>query len=64
MSMYDCPECWNIVCDCGYEYKSWPDDAIVKQIEMLKRVLEEKAKAHKGPLKIKVLYGKQTKEDV
>lgn len=29
MSLYDCPECWNVICSCGYEYQKYSNEDFV-----------------------------------
>ena len=28
MSFYDCPNCYDIICSCGYKYKDWKEKDI------------------------------------
>lgn len=44
MSMSDCVKCWDTPCTCGYGYEHWDEKKILDQIEMLKKVLNEKLK--------------------
>ena len=51
MSMSDCSECWSTPCTCGHDYEGWSEENIIKQIEMLQRVLEEIRKKRTQPKK-------------
>lgn len=42
MAMSDCVKCWETPCACGHDYKDWTEARLEAQIEMLKKVLEEK----------------------
>jgi hypothetical protein len=42
MSMSDCAKCWETPCVCGESYRDWAIEKIDAQIEMLKRVRDEK----------------------
>jgi hypothetical protein len=41
----ECAKCWEVVCECGHEYRDWSEARLTKQIEMLQRVLSEKRRA-------------------
>lgn len=44
MALSDCVKCWETPCRCGHDYRNWSEKALLEQIEMLKKVLEEKTK--------------------
>ncbi len=44
MSLSDCEKCWDTPCTCGWDYRDWSIERLKDQIQMLKKVLEEKMK--------------------
>lgn len=42
MALSDCVDCWDTPCTCGSDYQSWTQERLLKQIEMLQRVLSRK----------------------
>jgi hypothetical protein len=32
MSLSDCPKCWDTPCTCGYEYRDWSTERMIKFI--------------------------------
>ena len=43
MSMSDCPNCWDTLCCCGYQYRDWKP----KEIDDLRKVLLKVKKIQK-----------------
>ena len=33
---FKCPECWDYICTCGYEYEDWSIEDLEDQIKMFK----------------------------
>jgi len=40
MSMYDCPKCWGILCECGWEYRNWGKERLVAMRDMFQQLID------------------------
>lgn len=43
MSLSDCPKCWETPCMCGYEYRNYTTEDMVKWIE---GIIEKRTDKH------------------
>ena len=43
MSLSDCEKCWETPCVCGYEYKKWKTESIVKLRDVLNKTILERS---------------------
>lgn len=39
MSLHSCPECWNVLCDCGHMYK---DRSTQNMIELITGIIKNR----------------------
>jgi len=42
MSMGECPKCWEVVCECGHEYKDSTTEYLIKMRDMFQRLISER----------------------
>ena len=42
MGLAGCPKCWDALCCCGFEYRSWSIEELRGQIRILEKIIKFK----------------------
>jgi hypothetical protein len=48
MSLSDCAKCWDTPCHCGYEYRDYKIEFLIKMRDLFQRLIDERNAAQKG----------------
>lgn len=47
MALSDCIHCWETPCTCGYDYRNYPMDELIKMRDLFQRLIDEKTNVNK-----------------
>ena len=40
MAMSDCEKCWDTPCECGWEYRNWDKQRLIKMRDMFQQLID------------------------
>jgi hypothetical protein len=56
MALSDCPKCWETPCVCGYDYRMYDMDRLIKMRDMFQKLIDDRQR--ENPTDLSKIIGK------